>query len=259
MIITSINKPRHRSSISQQSLFKSGVTTGKAASQIHYLESSIKNLFKKSTDLKEELLNLGNSRASKSSQEYLVKLYEKEIFEFAEKLKKRDQTLVDLEEKINSFVHVGPKKTIPIEQLQDLKKQKTNDEQIDLTLERQLLFNEYTLLKEKCVYNDRLMVLLKMKMRLCHDHRDLYELQRGIECLKTGSSDVFESRKKEANCKKRIANLKYMIELEKERVKKLENYDIEEESAVLIQKTWRGYSIRKKQKEEARKKLEEYG
>ena len=244
MLLTStINTTKRKSytpTVAPHSLFKPGRTKGIVANQIQTLEETIKKLTKQSTDIKDELFNLRNSRGSQNSQQYLIDLYQKKILQLTEIVQNRNNTVNALENKLGSFIQVGPQARIPAQNQQN--------QQFDLSLERQILMNEHKHLTENCIYNDRLMVLYKIKLRICHDHRDLFELQRAIECLKTGSNDVFIERAKEKRTRQRIANLKRMIEAEKRRIAQIENSTKEEESAILIQKTWRGYNQRRKEK-----------
>ena len=244
MLLTSTINPTKRKSltptIAPHSLFKPGRSKGFVSNQIQNLEETIKKLTKQATDIKDELFNLRNSRASQNSQQFLIDLYQKKICELTEIVQNRNNTVNALENKLNSFIQVGPKAKIPAQNQQG--------QQFDLSLERQILMNEHKHLTENCIYNDRLMVLYKMRLRICHDHRDLFELQRAIECLKNGSNEIFIEREKEKRARQRISNLKNMIESEKKRITQIENITKEEESAILIQKTWRGYNQRRKEK-----------
>ena len=119
-------------------------------------------------------------------------------------------------------------------------------------------------LTEKALYLERLIVIQKMKLKLCHDHRDLALLSNEFdiakERIKNYSDKNHEEEEQDDNIfeldddvdqklKTNIKNIKAAIEHEKKRIKAYESkfynfYD----AASKIQKVWLGYNCRRKLK-----------
>lgn len=112
------------------------------------------------------------------------------------------------------------------------------------------LISEADRMTQIAIYNERRILILKMKLRLCHDHRDLSTLREKLEYLNAdGDQDSDQVRMK--SIKDSSETIKERIEYEKYRIELLESddYDINR-SAILLQSLWRGYKVRKNQQNE---------
>jgi hypothetical protein len=108
--------------------------------------------------------------------------------------------------------------------------------------ERQRMLSENQRLIEVALGNERLTLILKMKLRLCHDHRDAARLRRVLTRLEGGGGDYNEDDDVVVARKIAIGNLRRAIDRERERIAALSNpLMAEHEAATVIQKTWRGF------------------
>lgn len=112
------------------------------------------------------------------------------------------------------------------------------------------LISEANRMTQMALYNERRMVILKMKLRLCHDHRDLSSLRDELDNLQ---ADQGGNKDNDAikNIQDSSDTIKERIEYEKFRIEQLEaeDYDIHR-AATLMQSLWRGYKIRKTQSDQ---------
>lgn len=103
---------------------------------------------------------------------------------------------------------------------------------------------EHRDLIERSLYLERLIVIQKMKLKICHDHRIMEQLKQDlsqIEDIDDDSSDDLQSQRN------KIQNLREQVMREKERIReeKDENNFVHF-AAVSIQSAWRGYLQRHK-------------
>jgi hypothetical protein len=102
-------------------------------------------------------------------------------------------------------------------------------------------------LADRALANERMIILMRMQLRLIHDHRDLGALRKRAENLltdrKPDSADEAENQRLRMQCQR----LKVRIEYEKDRIRK-ESWVCADEyyAAVAIQSAWRGFTLRKK-------------
>lgn len=106
--------------------------------------------------------------------------------------------------------------------------------------------SESLYLRNKVLYYERLIILRKLQLKLCHDHRDLSVLRDRLEMITNGDY----SETPESDMRSRCALLREMIEYEKDRIR-LERAPFAEEyfAAITIQAAWRGYLARKKRQQ----------
>ena len=106
-------------------------------------------------------------------------------------------------------------------------------------------------LTEKALYLERLILLQKLRLKICHDHRELSQLKDELEFIEMGREE--EDEEEISDLKNSISILKERIIHEKKRIGQLQykHYHLFN-SAVKIQKCWRGYCVRNLIKKEER-------
>ena len=115
------------------------------------------------------------------------------------------------------------------------------------TLARQELIKENEKLREVALNQERLLLIQKMKLRLCHDHRDLSSLRKILDQLEGGTFSKDEEANDIAHCKIKISNLKAKIARERHRITSLgQPKSKEDQAAVTIQSAARGFLTRMK-------------
>jgi hypothetical protein len=119
-----------------------------------------------------------------------------------------------------------------------------------INLERMDLLAENDRLREKSLALERLLLVQKMKLRLCHDHRDLTSLRILLEALESGGELPPSEDEACAIKSAQIGNFKVMIKHEKRRIAQMTAVRSEEDrAAVVIQSLIRGYLVRKQGKD----------
>jgi hypothetical protein len=108
---------------------------------------------------------------------------------------------------------------------------------------RASMLQEHWDLIEKALYLERLILIEKMKLRICHDHRDLAALRLKFEQIEEPEDD--ECDPDEADLKRRIRNCREQIKREKARIAHERDPDsILNRAAASIQSAWRGFRCR---------------
>jgi hypothetical protein len=112
------------------------------------------------------------------------------------------------------------------------------------------LLRENERLREVALDQERSLLIEKMKLRLCHDHRDLLAL-RGCFARLRDSGELRAENDEIPNKKAQIGNLCDRIAKEKERVRRLQQgVTVETRAAVVIQSAARGFLLRRSVKEQ---------
>ena len=153
-----------------------------------------------------------------------------------------------------------------------------------LKIENNQLKAENDQLTAKALYLERMIVVQKMKLKLCHDHRTLDELKNELDVLQNEGPDLqsFNQNTDEKNNDEYDINnieeedypdendedlesFKNSIELIKERIqdeeKRIAFYENQyypiHSCAIDIQRVWRGYLVRKSQKEQKKSEIDD--
>ena len=113
------------------------------------------------------------------------------------------------------------------------------------SLARQELIKENEKLREIALNQERLLLIQKMKLRMCHDHRDLSSLRKILDQLEGGTFSKDEEASDISHCKIKISNLKSKIARERHRITSLgQPKSREEQAALTIQSAARGFLTR---------------
>ena len=103
---------------------------------------------------------------------------------------------------------------------------------------------EHRDLIEKSLYLERMIVIQKMKLKICHDHRIMEQLKLELSQIEDDDADDTDSEvQAERN---RVRRLKEQILREKERIREEQDeHNYVHFAAVAIQSAWRGYLQRR--------------
>jgi hypothetical protein len=105
------------------------------------------------------------------------------------------------------------------------------------------MFQGHRDLIERALYLERLILIEKMRLRICHDHRDLADLRLRLEHIEAPDDDDCDPD--EADLKRRIRNCKEQIAREKAQIaREREPSAILDRAAASIQSAWRGFRCR---------------
>ena len=235
-IETLINISNNRTNLNK---IKSKITFNKSeliSKQIDTLEKGILILKKEKEKIKLREIQLIGAMNSMKMRNNLYIDFEQQLLELTKRIENRHFKLKLFAEKIQSFFNLDEyNKKIDIFNKNNL-------------IQNQLII-EHKQLIQKSLDQERYLLLLKMKLRHCHDHRDLGELRSLLNRLKGGGKDDLEDKKIREKLKFMINNLKNQIKSEKNRIQILKNgINKENLSAIIIQKNWRKFIIQKKYK-----------
>ena len=219
------------------------VTQLNCKEQIKELQKTIEKLEKKLKDLRYTQKKYDHAMTNGELRRALYTDLQNEINRFSERLQKRADMLNNFQEEINTFrQYTDDLPPIPKERLTSYLSNSKNPQT--------KLLNENKVLINQALAQERTMLILKMRMRLCHDHRDLDQLRSVLNKMMGGGKDIDEDQLIIKKYKEVISRLKLHIRQEKARIEEVSKpYNVEYESAVIIQKTWRGYIFRKRKKE----------
>ena len=210
--------------------------------QVLELEKTVSILEQKKKNLLFAQKQFDNAMTHGELRRSLYNDFQNEINRFSERLQKRSDLLANFEEQLNTFrQYTDDLPPIPKEKLANFLSNSHNPQT--------KLLNENKVLVNQALAQERTMLVLKMKMRLCHDHRDLDQLRSVLNRMMGGGKDMDEDQIIIKKYKEVIGILKQHIKEEKARIEEVSKpFDVEHESAIIIQKTWRGYRYRQKKK-----------
>ena len=161
-----------------------------------------------------------------SAGEFLLSQFNIELQELSKKIDQRSQKIDSLLLKSN------------------MKKQKLRHFLTTPSSKSQIMQENSDLINE-ALSLERQNILLHMKLRVLHDHRDLCKMKCDLSKLEEGSSINDEENEIYKN-KLIIRNLKHYIEHEKKRsIEKIMKQSPEDSAATTIQKSWRKYKAKK--------------
>lgn len=119
---------------------------------------------------------------------------------------------------------------------------------LDDKAEKTKLIGENDRLVQIALHQEQRALTDRLKLRVYHDHRQLYKIRELFERAKKGE-EIQERDEEDDNRRTQIHNLKSAIEYEKWRISSLQSDQCDvNEAASLIQKTFRGYLQRLKEK-----------
>jgi cysteinyl-tRNA synthetase len=199
---------------------------GPFGDQIQHLTDQIKDYEQKTDRLKTTLDRLDLAMTRLAERKALYKEFEDDLSEVETRLDRRFEELSAAESLVRLF-------------------RQTPDESPVHPRKRHNLMRENEDLIEIALAQEREMLVLKMKLRLWHDHRDLMRMRRILNKLEGGGGDYSEDEDITSKLKTSIRNLRDAIPRERERIRVLKLDDGgEHDAAAIIQKTWRGYAYR---------------
>ncbi|OHS99115.1 IQ calmodulin-binding motif family protein [Tritrichomonas foetus] len=245
MHTTNINRKTSQSSLSKSLNQKpseknrpgtrfSGVDpSGPFTKNINMLKNSINFYKQKNNQLKETIDLLNGAMETMDERRALFKQFDKDLQEIFSRLDQRSLELTNAESKVKSFRQT-PEGMSTIVNIP-----------LSSNSERQKLLTDNEKLVQLALAQERQMVIMKMRLRLFHDHRDLSRLRRILNKLEGGGSDYREDEEITSNLKSSIQTLRKAIGRERERIRLLELNNMDDhDAATVIQKTWRGYYYR---------------
>jgi DNA repair exonuclease SbcCD ATPase subunit len=199
---------------------------GPFTAQIEHLNQQIAEYKKKTSRLQTTLNRMDHAMTRLPERKALYKEFEDDLSEVETRLDERFDELSKSESLVKLF-------------------RQTPDEVPKHPRDRHNLIQENEDLIQLTLAQEREMLVLKMRLRLWHDHRDLSRLRRLLNKLEGGGEDYSEDEDITAKLKSGIRNLRDAIPRERERIRILKLPDTDEhDAASIIQKNWRGYAYR---------------
>lgn len=224
-------KPLNDLSRSSSSLEAPGPFT----KNINNLKNSINFYETKNREIQNTINLLNGAMETMDERRQLFKQFDRELNTIYNRLDNRFTELSNAESIIKSF-RQAPEGKSTLDKIHTLP---TNQ------IERNKLLDINQELVQMALAQERQMIVMKMRLRLCHDHRDLSRLRRILNKLEGGGSDYREDEEITAQLKKSIHHLKSAILQERERIRLLQLDGMEEhEAATIIQKQVRGFLYR---------------
>lgn len=208
-------------------------TTMTSKDKIAEMEDQIKRLEAKLAKTKREYTLLTGAMTSSSQRRDLFSDFQSTLDQFSYKLQERSNRLKMYEENVNTFRQEDheEKDLLNLRGIQFSNKENQQTE----------LIRENTKLVSQALAQERILLILKMRLRLCHDHRDFDELRSVLNKLMGGGKDLDEDQIIVKKYKSIINTIKQHKHEEKRRIQELQQpYNIEKEAAIIIQKTFRG-------------------
>lgn len=216
--------------VSPSSVRSSSELKGPFSSQILKLRAQVKEYSEKTESLRTTIERLNGAMERMSYRKALYKEFDQDLSEIFERLGGRFVELSAAEGSVKAFRQTPEQSAV------------NHAKPVN---ERKTLMSENKRLVELALSQERQMLLMKMRLRLCHDHRDLAQLRRVLNKLEGGGEDYREDEEITRDLKKCIGNLKRAIEREKERIRVSSLPDTtEHDAAIVIQKTFRGWLYR---------------
>ena len=163
---------------------------------------------------------------NESAGEFLASQFDLELQEISKRIDQRSQKIDNLIQK-SKMKSIRPKK------------------EIQGSCQKSQVIEENRFLVEQALSLEQQNILYHLKLKVCHDHRDLCKLKCDITKITEGES-LSDEEKEILQNKLIIRNLKKYIEHEKKRAHDRNiKQTPEDEAATAIQKSWRGYMARK--------------
>jgi hypothetical protein len=212
-------------------LLHSGESKGCFGPQIEKFKRQTIEYRKKADELRATIERLDGAMSYLSDRRAMCKEFDEELDLFDQGLSQRLEALDKTDTLVKQFRQSPdpPRDVDPFSQ-------KT---------ERQILMERNKRLIETALGKGRQMVLMKMRLRLYHDHRELDRLRSVLNEMEGGSSHYSEDAEITEGLRTAIRNLRIAINWERERVRVLSLPDTSEfDAACVIQKVWRGYWYR---------------
>lgn len=197
--------------------------------------------------LKKMLNYLKNGENSQHIKRQAIQSFENDIETLNKYILKRQETIFNVEKSIKMF-----KKT----ELQEYKRPKSppvlayrrpspnlapeiNTEISDRSLKEKIHEDLVSL----ALYQEREIIVAKLKLKLQHDQRDLGKIREKFNDLDNWKDDNFDKIRQE---KEKIHHLKELITLERSRIARIKHFTNERDlAAISIQSAWRGFMVRK--------------
>jgi len=229
------------------------VKADSAEKQIKELEITHQKLKIQRDSLKRREALLKGALVSISMRKEIFRDFESQIGYLTDRIQNRHERLKRYAESIKKFSSMYINDSDIIELHRDLKilheKSKTLGQKDLIDLNRTL--------SEKALDQERLLLFLKMRLRHCHDHRDLSELQSVLNSIMGGGKNEREDDAIIGKLRDMIMRLKDQIKREHNRIAMFDKpYNETQESALLIQSTWRMYKTKRQFQEIRRQYLE---
>lgn len=212
--------------------------------RINQLKELIEELDAKNAPLRSRCQHLKELQSNADASRLVLKDFRIDLNEHRKRIEERQKQLIALESKVLIFRPEDRESDEPFLQDQRVLKRKRSIIQLpSLNDQKGKVAAESAYLRNKALYYERLIILRKLQVKLCHDHRDLSVLRDRLERI-TNGDDV---EPPESDMRARCALLREMIEYEKDRIR-IEQAPFAEEyfAAMTIQAAWRGYLSRKK-------------
>ena len=209
---------------------------------VNPLKQTISDLRNKNRRLKNLITHLQGALVSQQQRDLLYQDFELDLMEDVNSLEKRLEKLDELTKNVNKFappnkdVFAHPSPKILRESVEESFRTKATQEHQKLT--------------QQALYNERKIVLMRMRLKLCHDRRDLVALRENLNMFEGGGKTMILDKELEETLKTQINNIKMKQQHERERIEHEKSPNIElHDAATAIQSLWRGYKTRMNFKE----------
>jgi hypothetical protein len=215
--------------------------TGGIQDEIVRLQKQLSQFRQKNTELKSRVAHFIHD-----STELLIQDFKRDLDRAQRQLEGRQKKIGELEQIVTLFRH----QTLPIvPQSPAYERRMPSPRKFVMSMpsineQKMYIKTEHEELAEKALENERFIILSRMKLRLCHDHRDLASLRKQLEALNESEADESEQTTDELRGRCRV--VKSAMDYEKERIRK-ERWTCADEffAAVSIQSSWRGFAYRR--------------
>ena len=209
---------------------------------VNPLKQTISDLRNRNRRLKNLITHLQGALVSQQQRDLLYQDFEQDLMEDVLSLEKRLEKLDELTKNVNKFAP-------PNKDVFALPSPKILRESTEESL-RTKATQEHQKLTQQALYNERKIVLMRMKLKLCHDRRDLVALRENLNMFEGGGKTMILDKELEESLKIQIHNIKLKQLHEKERIEHEKSPNIQmHDAATAFQSLWRGYKTRMNFKE----------
>ena len=201
------------------------------------MKQTICELTNKNRRLRNTVNHLQGALVSQKQRDLLYKDFEQDLFEDVNSLEQRLNKLEQLTKDVNKF-------SSPNRELYPTTSKKNTPNEPEESL-RAKATEEHHRLTQEALFNERKIVLMRMKLKLCHDRRDLVALRDNLNMFEGGGKTMMLDKEMEETLKIQIHNIKMKQLHEKERIEREKSPNIEfHDAATSIQSAWRGFKCR---------------
>lgn len=243
--VTRQTRPNTASSVTRSKMMQ---TKSKKLFNVQQIKATIEDLEIKNKRLSNKITHLQGSVVSQKQRTLLYNDFELDLEDDLKSLEKRYRTLNEVWKDVNKFAN-------PTKDVYDYIPQNIENEHFS---DRTKLRRENEVLAQQALFNERKIMLLEMKLKLCHDRRDLALLRSNLNLFEGGGNSLTSDKEIEEALKIQIENIKMHQNHEKRRIEHEKSPIIAlHDAATVIQSVWRGYRFRMQNKDQIEKEHQE--